>query len=218
MFLKKLLDKIFSKKTKFYIKPEHQTELVFECGGIRYYKFTDEFNIPAERAFSAMDIYNELDCKVTYEFLKLHCEAIDLALNNGKLTDVVSLNEMLKRRINHITEVEIMYKLASVLYFDENENPYKWDYNYALKKIEHWKKHQKDVDSFFLQMPIREYIPSFKSSEMNLKIYSQIQKKEMMGILEYISQGEFLSKGEKELSRNLEMQIIALKKQIDLEI
>lgn len=184
-------------------------EFVFECEGVKYYKFANELNIPVDRAFSAMDIYNELELKVDSEYLNSYFEAIIKACNEGKLTDVVLLTQIAKRKTEHITNVDLLYKLASVLYFSEEENPEIYDYAIAKKKIESWKR-QKDITAFFLQMPISDLIPSFNSSEMSLELYTLLQRKELLQGLEF-HLSTLQSEGkESELVTSLKAQISEL--------
>jgi len=184
LYLQNTYTKPLKINPKFLAVPKSCVEFVFECEGIKYYKYTDEFNLPVERSMSALDIYAELDLKVSHEFLKTHCLAINEAINKGQLTTIAALNRILESNINTITNVDLLYKLASVLYFCEAENPNVYDYSTAQKKIASWKR-EKDMHAFFLQMPISVYLPSFNTSELNLEAYTLLQRKEMLSALKF---------------------------------
>jgi hypothetical protein len=84
--------------------------------------------------------------------------------------------------MNHITNIDLMYKLASVLYIDKKENPYNYDTEYNDKKIKSWQK-DKQIDSFFLQMPLSDYLPSFDGLPMNMMEYTKGQREELIQTL-----------------------------------
>lgn len=168
---------IFSKKP--FPKSEQIIEFAFESGGVKYYRHTSEANIPYRRALKVISIYNELDMKCTRAYLTAHTKAINniLAKTPFKSTDLfelMKLNNQLSERLEFIYDTDLVYKLASVVYFDENENPEDYDWTYNQKKIDKWKK-DKSINDFFLTMPIADLVPFLKDFNMNFDSYSQIQ-------------------------------------------
>lgn len=200
----------------FLETPKNAIQFVFECEGVKYYKFTNELNMPVDRALSASDVYAEMELKVDSEFITSHCKAINEALNKGKLTDVAMLNQILERKIKAITNIDLMYKLASVLYFSENENPNVYDYAIAKTKIQSWKR-QKDIHAFFLQMPIKDFLPSFNTSEMNLQLYTLLQRKETITALQLHLSMLLSNDTESDFKKELETQISELTNLLQLE-
>lgn len=183
----KILAKIFPFlfKTQWRVNPEHEIVLAFTHEGEEYFMFVNEQNMPAERAFSAMDIYEELDQRITRDYLEKMFEGMVSALNKGDLEKAFKLVHFAQQRLKHITNIEILYKLASVLYFTKEENCYKYDREYNEKKIEKWKK--SDIDAFFLKMPISDYLPSFDGSTMNTKLYTLAQNEDLLRGMEILS-------------------------------
>lgn len=183
----KLLAKIFPFlfNTQWLVKPEHEIALAFTHEGEDYYMFVNEQNMPAERAFSAMDIYEELDQRITRDYLEKMLEGIANALNKGDLSTSFKLVHFAQQRVKHITNIDILYKLASVLYFTKEENCYKYDREFNEKKIAKWKK--SDIDAFFLKTPIKEFLPSFDGSTMNTKLYTLAQNEDLMRGMELLS-------------------------------
>jgi len=171
--------KVFFGFRIYSLHAEHETELCFESGGIEYYKFVNEFKIPYLRAMAAMDIYAELEQKTDNKYIKLAFETIVEFLKKGDNVNAgrVAMNAI--ERMDNITNVDIAYKLASVLYIDRFENPYNYDYDYNEKKIAKWKK-EKDIEGFFLKMPLADYLPSFDGLAMNMNQYTIGQRKEMI--------------------------------------
>lgn len=208
-------------QNKLIINPKFENlrndvEFVFECECVKYYRFTNELNLPTERAFTAMDVYNELEMKVDSQFLHSHCEAIKTAVNKGKLTDIALLNEVLFRKMESITNVDLLYKLATVLYFSENENPNVYDSTIAENKMKSWKR-QKDIDSFFLQLPISDLLPSFNTYDLNLQLYTMLQRKEMLTALTLHLSLLDKEQSNSELVINLKQQILTLQNLLQSE-
>jgi hypothetical protein len=85
-----------------------------------------------------------------------------------------------------ITDADLIYKLASVVFFDKSESPTHYEHGYNQKKIEHWKKKASMYD-FFLQMPVQQLVPFLKQSEGDTHTY--LQK-----IMEMTMQAEELAK------------------------
>src|SRR6186713_2457699 len=142
------------KKGNALIPEGVETEFCFESGGIDYFKFINDFNIPIERAFAAMDIYTEYDERVQRVEHQSAYKAILECLKKAEVGKAFVICDNVLERKEHITNIDLIYKLASVLYFDKNENPYRYDVAYNQKKIATWKA-DKDIESFFLKLPIK---------------------------------------------------------------
>lgn len=164
------------------------TEVVFEIGGKRFYRYVNELDMPAQRALSASDFYTELEQKIEKEYLSVLFDTINECVNSGKISEIAVLTRYAQERLNHITHLGLMYKLASVMYIAEDENPEVFDIVFAEKKIAFWKEHTKDLDAFFFQMPIGACIPFLQDYEQNLQSYSKIQLSELAQMYEYHSQ------------------------------
>lgn len=207
----KLLAKIFPFlfKTQWLVKPEHEIALAFTHEGEDYYMFVNEQNMPAERAFSAMDIYEELDQRITRDYLEKMLDGMAAALNKGDLQKAFQLVHFAQQRVKHITNIEILYKLASVLYFTKEENCYKYDREYNEKKIEKWKK--SDIDAFFLKTPISDFLPSFDGSSMNTRLYTLAQNEDLLRGMELLSSSLSGSESAKGTLTELRSQMDQLK-------
>jgi len=173
---KKLRQKARDAKSVFPTS-EHVIEWAFNCGGIDYYQFSDVFSLPYERGLTAVAIYNELDMRCTRDYLLLHTSAIDAILSSNEIDifKIKQLNEQMKQRLMLITDVDLLYKLASVVFFDKNENPAIYESDYSSKKIEHWKKHRGTSD-FFSQKPLMDLIPFLQNAEVDLSSFSALNK------------------------------------------
>lgn len=176
----KLIQRInqwWNKQNKPFPDSKLQIKYAFTVAGKDYFEMDDIFNIPYKRGMAAMSVYEELRMKCNYEFLKAHCDAVNNVLSAPKFNmasalQLKKLNDQLKERLTWVTDLDLAYKLAAVVFFDKSENPESYEPKYAARKIEHWKKHE-DVADFFLRVPLQKLIPFLKDFDMNLQMYSQ---------------------------------------------
>ena len=157
--------------------PDHKfvIEPAFEVAGMQYFRFSDTANQPFERGLWSLAFYEEVRCRIDRDYLLEHTKAITDILRE-KTIDVFKinmLNEQMKERLELAMDVDLMYKLASVVFFDKNENPVLYDFAYNQKKIEFWKKHI-GVHSFFLQKPLQELMPFLQTCNIDLETYSEL--------------------------------------------
>jgi hypothetical protein len=193
------------RRRRFNLAPGHHVQLAFTAGGIDYYHFPDILAMGFERALSALTFYEELRCRTTREYLIAHCQAVENLLSGTKINlgQVAVLNQNLKDRLAMIIEPDIVYKLASVLYFDSTEDPYRYDLDYGMKKVERWKE-DLPLTGFFLSTPIKDLIPGLASFEENLASYSQVvatlNDKMFQTILSHLSEQQQLHESVKRSS------------------
>lgn len=180
-------------KPQFLIEPIAPIKEAFISGGITYYQFEDIFSLPCQRAFEARTFYEEMNSGISAEYLKQHIEAMDVILNDAggiNITKIVMLLARLKERQEFVIDADIVFKLASVVFFDKNESPYQYDMKYNHTKIKSWKENNSDIASFFLSTPINNLIPFTNTSEKDLNDYLKMvemikkrQKNEVLSIL-----------------------------------
>jgi hypothetical protein len=164
--------RLFKKKNN-YPKHEFPTILAFTAGGVDYFQYEDITNIPPVRGLKSMVFYEELKMKCTFPYLDLYTQAVDNILSKNPIDvfKIKRLNEQLKERLNIALETEIVYKLASVVFFDKEENVNDYDFDYNKKKIAFWKEsmtHQ----LFFSQLPLTNFLPFLKDVNVNFDMYS----------------------------------------------
>lgn len=173
-------------KTPVYngkITPEHRVVYSFTCGDTDYFKFDDSMSVPCGRSFHALSYYEELQMRCTREHLQGVMNAIMDILKSKEINifEIYKMCESTLERLNYIFEPSIVKKLASVIYFDETENPYSYDFKYAVEKMDLWDSEpivikgsdeswQPGVD-FFLSKPIKSLIPSTSISKKDLAAY-----------------------------------------------
>lgn len=181
--LKKIFPFLY--RTKFHVQPGHEVELAFVSDGVEYFRFVDNFSCYAERYFAALDAINALEQRVDKDYLKIHIGLTKEYLNKGDLSKIAVLNHNLEERMTHISNVDLLYTLASVWYFSKEENVYTYNYEFAEKKIARWRA-DKDVLAFFFKSPLRNYLPLSDTFIQNtLPTYTASQRKEWIQILKY---------------------------------
>ena len=171
--------KLFKRKAKYKLHEGHQVVDAFKYKGVQYMELQDIVEIPCQRAFAIRDYFEELQMRCTREFLQAHVTAVNNILSDTKSISVpqlAKLNMQLQERLDLIIDPEIVYKLASVYYFDKSENPYTYNYKYGLKKITAWKDGVDELD-FFLLEPIRKLANLSVLLEADLLSYMTVVRK-----------------------------------------
>jgi len=184
------------RKTKFKAFNNNEVAVeAFRHNGKVYYHFADSFKVPAARAICALAIYEELRMRCTQEYLKLHIRATRNLLNpeDGKikLTELAIINNNLEERLNLAPFPDHIYKLASVIFFDESESPFSYDFEYNQKKIAEWKKDGEILD-FFLTMQFKDLMPFGNISRQHAKSY--FNTAEMIDVLHQLKLQGILSR------------------------
>lgn len=148
----------------------------FRLGGTVYYMFDNQLDAPAGRQMAALAVYNEMEMRCDRDYLVQHCKAMRRILSDPKKIDIqniVRLNLFLEERLELMVLPEFIYKLASIVFFDETESPYSYDFEYCARKIKKWKEAGGTLD-FFMKTPLKELIPSLNTQGVDLKMSFQI--------------------------------------------
>lgn len=135
--------------------------------------FDDQIEVPTGRQFAALMVYSEMEMRCDREYLELHCKAMDKLLSDPKKIQIgyiAQINMNLKDRLNLMVTPDFIYKLASIVFFDENESPYRYDEKHCEQKIQRWKEEGATLD-FFLKTPLTSLVPSLKAQEGVSPIY-----------------------------------------------
>lgn len=156
---------------------KYRIEYAFTSGGTKYYQYADIHNLPYDRGLTALQVYNEVEMRCSVEFLKQYTEVVDdiLLSKNINIYELKAANDMLKQRLQFSVDVELLYKLASVVFFDKTENPRVYDQQYAERKIAKWRKDKKVTD-FFSQKPLRELMPFLANVNQDLDTYTLLNQ------------------------------------------
>lgn len=151
----------------------HVIEPAFISNGVQYYRIKDYFNTFSSRGLTALQVYEEWNMRLQKEHLQVFIERFDEIVNNPKqikVSELYKIVSMLKERLDFVVPTtDIIYKFASVAFFDKNESPYAYDPEYAKQKIKRWKE-AGDVNDFFIVMQLKDILPLPTLSEQDLAI------------------------------------------------
>lgn len=216
-----------NKKPVFQVQStDHIIIPAFECGGVQYYQFEDIFKTPYHRALGALVFYEELKMRMSREFIEadttahqnINNEMMEILSGKSGRINIIQLgnlvtksNELLaqkRERLSWVFEPDLLYKLASVMFFDEHESPYSYDMKYCHQKIELWKKHQ-DVTDFFCHEPIVKLVPYLQASKSDIKNLTKVARSltafHMENIYGLLSEDQKGTDSGRNLSSQLEM-------------
>ena len=161
---------------KWKLKEEHRIISAFTAAGVDYFKFEDINNLMAGRAFAAIDFFNELQMKCDRNYLIAHTKAMNEIMQSKEVNigKIYKLNEQLRERLEMIIDPEIVLKIASVVYFDNTEQPYNYDFKYGYEKIRKWRG--AGVDDFFFKTQLKDLLPGLTLSESDFLTYTKVAK------------------------------------------
>ena len=189
-----------------------QIEFAFTSGGVNYFKFVSEVNVPFQRAVAARDIFTEELWQINPDFLRGWNNGLINLLMDKKKKDDKKLYEIgvmasrLKEQMEMSVSLLRQLKLATVVYFDEQENPLDYQYPYNKQKLEHWMKHN-DVQGFFLNLPEYAYLPSLTEYSTNFPTYLQAETLQSLNNLKHIIGLQSLDSTDLDLMSSLESQV-----------
>jgi len=192
-----------------------QIEYAFTSGGVNYFKFVSEVNVPFQRAVAARDIFTEELWQINPDFLRGWNNGLINLLMDKKKKDDKKLYEIgvmasrLKEQMEMSVSLLRQLKLATVVYFDEQENPLDYQYPYNKQKLEHWMKHN-DVQGFFLNLPEYAYLPSLTEYSTNFPTYLQAETLQSLNNLKHIIGLQSLDSTDLDLMSSLESQVAIL--------
>lgn len=165
-----------SKKLKSYlIDGKVKIILAFEHGGKKYYQFENAFDLTKGRGLMAITIYEEFRMRCDKDYLEKHCKAIDILFNQSpiKMTKIWELHKNLKERLDLAPYPDQIYKLASIMFFDETESPYVYEFGHNQKKIAEWRK-DPDMLPFLVKVPLKDSMPFGDIASENLQTYFKV--------------------------------------------
>ena len=137
--------------------------------GVQYYRFSKEITMPYGRYQMVQTYFLEYDLRLDYKLFKQYIQTIKDQVNIGKLDRVLETILKMEARAELAFSPDQAYNLASIIYFDDTENLYKYDLAYNKNKIARWKE---DGDlGFFFTSPLDELLGLKNSSEQDLANY-----------------------------------------------
>jgi hypothetical protein len=189
-----------------------QIEFVFESGGVNYFKFNSDVNIPFQRAVAARDILTEELWQINPDQLKAWVNSLisvvtdEKRKHDKKIFEIGVLAHRLKEQLDMSFSLTRQLKLASVLYFDEKENPLDYQYPYNQDKIKHWMANN-DVPDFFLRLPEYTLMPSGRELAQSFPTYLQGETMARLKDLTHIISIMSMDNSDNDMKKELQSQM-----------
>lgn len=161
-------------KNKFPQTTEYAVELAFSLKGRDFFQFVDSSNIPAGRSLAALKYYLPLQTSCDDKYLRYFQKSMESILSDPhtiSLEKLIGLKNQLKDRLEYYVHPQHLYKYASVVYMDKDENPYTYDDAANEEKIAFWKANT-GMQEFFFAEPITKLLPYLKNAEFSAPRYS----------------------------------------------
>lgn len=164
----------------YHPKISNEIEEAFEAGGVKYYCFKADSEVRYGRYIVLQAFLQEYHLRVDLDTLRGNIKKIKGWLNppvnkDGgtlQLGKALELLEIMEQRANIAFEPDTVYRLASVLYFDESEVLSGYDKKYNEEKIERWK--ETEVVDFFFHKLFRESTRLTVTSKEDLLNYLRL--------------------------------------------
>lgn len=156
----------------------------FTIDGERYYSYRSVLSLSVARGIAAQMYYAEAEMRITRELLEAALAALRKALDGNKLTDASKIVIDLQDRLKWLFDPDTVYKLASVFFISENEDPTDFDYDFAKEKVAKFKKLKKK--EFFSMIRLNEIMPNLNLLGEDLEIYMSGADAETRATMEFI--------------------------------
>lgn len=164
------------------IHPDYKKliEYVTTIEGRKLYKFKNLLDMPHDRYNKCTRFSTEVNMRLDSETLKESLEQIIEFANQGNFTKVMGVVHILMEMTNMLISIDASYRLASCVYFWDNEDLTDYDFEIGDHKISLFKKMR--LDDFFLKEPMKNFLPQMSISEQGLEAYL-LQEREFKKIL-----------------------------------
>ena len=176
LFFRNRLSLIFF-KSGWHPDTKNLIKEVFKINDKRYYEYKNYADMPAERYMELSELINEADMKIDRDTLKKLLKIQEEHLNSGAISKAMVINEDIQRRMELFFEKDTLYRIAACVFFTLEEDIYTFDYDYAEQKIEEFKKSKKVAD-FFLNTPIRKFMPQTNISPKDFEVLLKMSEVE----------------------------------------
>lgn len=174
-----LKDNVLTFIPNHFFTQETKKELAFESDGVKYYHFTDGGAPIYIRRFQAFQdkMSKAEEWKISDAVLSEYMDMVEKYTMDGgnisaerKLAEIARLTDNMKWRRRQNNDMQIVFELASVWYFDQTEDPAEYNESYAREKIKRWQG-DRELFSFFLRTPLNKYIGFSEPSESGTRNY-----------------------------------------------
>jgi hypothetical protein len=141
---------------------EGQTELAFEAGLKKFYRFKDDFRMPTGRYKYVYKRFKEHDLRMTRETLIQYLDLLEKYLSGGEKGKAINLFQISRTVYDMRTWTKLPFepgaikRLAAVIFFTEDEDLSTFNEKEGQAKIDWWEAN--DVHDFFSTAPIGDLL------------------------------------------------------------
>ena len=189
-------------------------KFAFRSGTKNYFMLNHELNIPIMRANQSLEIWRELEYGLSPAIIEATMDTLRSEAKKAKT--LVDLQEAVflytsrtKERVANTNSYTLALKLATIRYFDEEEDITGYDWAYNAEKLKYWSENH-DIKDFFLLLPLNHFISSSEGLEANflniLKTEILVAKSHLVNLLSSVESNEV----EKNIASSLTTQIETL--------
>lgn len=172
-FIKRLFIK---PKPNTAIHPKYKTLIkkVAKIKGRQLYQFKNLLDMPSNRYNQCSRFTTEFTMRLDADILKTSIKDCLEYCNEGNFTKVIGILTLLQEHTNMLLSLSASYRLASCVYFWEDENLDNYDFEIGDEKIKLFK--EMGFESFFLTAPMNNFVPQMNISAQDLEAYSLYEK------------------------------------------
>lgn len=185
--IKAIIQKLFDdpKLTTLHPQTGKAIKYSFSINNNHYFEFNQLWDMPKLRLRWLMGFEQEMkELKLGKDDALLFTGSIKKALNKGDRVKAGSLLLEYEDRLNSFFDPEILYNLASGVYFELKEDVEGYDPEYNKEKIELFKK--KDKWEYFFMNLIEDSENLGRTLDGDLKEYSQKLKEQKEILQKYL--------------------------------
>lgn len=150
-----------------------KVEEAFTAGGVKYYRFIEEYQMPTGRYKWVMNYLREVDLRMDLATMKAYMAEIMKCISGSRgqidLINVYKIIHAIQTRLELAFEPETIKRLASVTYFDDTEDLSDFSMKKGEEKIKIWDK--AGTLDFFLTKPISALLGLNNISQESLQDY-----------------------------------------------
>jgi hypothetical protein len=147
--------------------------LAFTLGGVDYYRFKDELDLPYGRYIYLSTFLQAVELRMDLPTLNKYIELLQGYLSGGKgkidIGSAVMVLKQMETRASIVFDLTNAYNLASVVFFTDREPLNSYSIEMNKQKIAGWREVQ--AIDFFTLMPMRELLGLPNISTQDLLSY-----------------------------------------------
>jgi hypothetical protein len=156
-FIRRFINSSPEKRNIYHPNYRDKVEKAFNLSGINYYRFKDPLDTPHYRNFYSDLFIDQYRRGVSNEVLLSYLDEFDKHGNKGQIGDLMMKVRLLRERIQANQQLDLLYRIATVCYFTDEEDLETYSIPDNKHKLEVFTQ-SKDL-SFFLTSPMTDIFP-----------------------------------------------------------